>query len=96
MKGNMDLTVRGPDSQTGSMFYHHDIVKCPHRGGLWDFRFCGFGQFLDRTRKLRFFGFGVFCGLRFLLCFINWLSVFGKNTSGFSDLVSDVVFRFSH
>ena len=32
--------------------------------------FCGFGHFLDRffgfcTEKLRFFGFGVCCGLRF-------------------------------
>ena len=40
------------------------------RGGRWDFRFCGFGHFLDRffgfcTEKLRFFGFGVCCGLRF-------------------------------
>ena len=31
----------------------------PLRGGHWDFRFCGFGYFLDR-----FFGFGVQCGLR--------------------------------
>ena len=29
------------------------------RGGHWGFRFCGFGQFL-----IRFFGFGVSCGLR--------------------------------
>ena len=42
------------------------------RGGRWDFRFCGFGHFLDRffgfcTEKRRFFGFGVCCGLRFFL-----------------------------
>ena len=29
------------------------------RGGHWDFRFCGFGYFLDQ-----FFGFGVHCGSR--------------------------------
>ena len=29
------------------------------RGGHWDFRFCGFGYFLDR-----FFGFDGHCGLR--------------------------------
>ena len=38
-------------------------------GGHWDFRFCGFGYFLDRffgfcAKRLRFFGFGVHCGLR--------------------------------
>ena len=38
-------------------------------GGHWDFRFCGFGYFLDRlfgfcTKKLQFFSFGVHCGLR--------------------------------
>ena len=38
-------------------------------GGHWDFRFCGFGNFLDRffgfcVKRLRFFGFGVRFGLR--------------------------------
>ena len=38
-------------------------------GGHWDFRFCGFGYFLDRffgfcCKRLRFFGFGGHCGLR--------------------------------
>ena len=38
-------------------------------GGHWDFRFCGFGYFLDRffgfySRKRRFLGLGVHCGLR--------------------------------
>ena len=37
-------------------------------GGHWDFRFCGFGYFLDRffgfcCKRLRFFGFGGHCGL---------------------------------
>ena len=41
----------------------------PYRGGHWDFRFCGFGCFFDRffgfcVKRLRFFGFGVQCGLR--------------------------------
>ena len=40
-----------------------------YRGGRWDLRFQGFGQFLVRffgfrAKKLRFFGFGVLCGLR--------------------------------
>ena len=39
------------------------------RGGHWDFRVCGFGQFLVRffgfrSQKLRFSGFGISCGLR--------------------------------
>jgi len=39
------------------------------RGEHWDFRFCGFGHFLDRflglcAKRLRFFDFGVRCGLR--------------------------------
>ena len=44
-------------------------VKCKRRG-RWDFRFCGFGQFLVRffgfhtLIKLRYFGFGVLHGLR--------------------------------
>ena len=38
-------------------------------GGHWDFRFCGFGYFLDWffgfcCKRLRFFGFGGHCGLR--------------------------------
>ena len=41
----------------------------PIRRGHWDFRFCGFGYFLDRffgfcCKRLRFFGFGGHCGLR--------------------------------
>ena len=37
-------------------------------GGHWDFWFCGFGYFLDSffglcAKKVRFFGFGVHCGL---------------------------------
>ena len=38
-------------------------------GGHRDFRFCGFGHFLDRlfgfcVKRFQFFGFGVQCGLR--------------------------------
>ena len=38
-------------------------------GGHCDLRFCSFSYFLDRffgfcAKKLRFFGFGVHCGLR--------------------------------
>ena len=68
----------------------------PSRGGHWDFRFCGFGYFLDG-----FFGFCVFFGfgsLRFadFLSFSIWFSVFTKNTNGLSDLISDTVFGFSY
>ena len=46
-----------------------NIIKIiSYRGGHWDFRFCGFGYFLDRffgfcCKRLRFFGFGGHCGL---------------------------------
>ena len=68
-------------------------------GEHWDFRFCGFGYILDRffdfcAERLRFW-----CSLRFadFSFFSLWFSVFVKNTSGFSVLVSDVtvVFGFS-
>ena len=60
---------------------------------FWPF-FRSFFRFLHRkTSVLRFWcllGFAVFS-------FISiWFSVFGKNTSGFSDLVSNVVFGFSY
>ena len=59
----------------------------------WDFRFRGFGCFLDR-----FFGFSV--SLFIVVCgfspFSIWFSVFAKNTNGFSDLISDAVFGFSN
>ena len=63
-------------------------------GGHWDFRFCGFGYFLDRffgfySRKRRFLGLGVHCGLR----------IFRFLASGFrfsqKYLISDAVFGFS-
>ena len=68
----------------------------PSWGGHWDFRFCGFGYFLDG-----FFGFCVFFGfgsLRFadFLSFSIWFSVFTKSTNGLSDLISDTVFGFSY
>ena len=48
------------------------------------------------AKRLRFFGFGVHCGLRIFPFFCIWFSVFVTNTSGFSVLVSDVVFGFSY
>ena len=49
---------------------------------------------------MRFFGsfLLLWCSLRFadLPFFSIWFSVFVKNTHGFSDLVSDVVFGFSY
>ena len=46
-----------------------DVDEMEERGGHWDFRFCGLGQFLVRffgfrSQKLRFSGFGIPCGLR--------------------------------
>ena len=52
-------------------FSVNTVVLCSTRDrrGHWDFWFCGFGYFLDRffglcAKKVRFFGFGVHCGLR--------------------------------
>ena len=44
-------------------------LHVPKGGGHWDFRFCGFGYFLDQffgfcCKRLRFFGFGGHRGLR--------------------------------
>ena len=67
--------------------------------GYWDFRFCSFGcffrlvfWFLSQKTSDQFFGFGVHCGLQIFCFFSIWFSVFGKYTSIFSVLVSDVVF----
>ena len=64
----------------------------------WDFRFCGFGYFLDRfygscAKKLPFW-----CSLRFadFPLFSIWFSVFAKTGNWFSDLISDAVFDFSY
>ena len=70
-------------------------------GGHWDFRFCGFGYFLDRcfgfcAKRLRFFGFGVHCGLQIFRFISIWFSVFVEVTCGFSGLLCDVVFGFSY
>ena len=52
-------------------FSVNTVVLCSTRDrrGHWDFWFCDFGYFLDRffglcAKKVRFFGFGVHCGLR--------------------------------
>ena len=70
------------------------------RGAL-GFRFCGFGYILDRffgfcAKRLRFFAFDVYCGLWIFRFFSIWFSGFVNNTSGFSVLVSNVVFGFSY
>ena len=46
------------------------------------FRFC--------AKRLRFFAFGVHCGLPIFSFFNIWISVFVEATSGFSVLLSDV------
>ena len=69
-----------------------------NRGGHWDFRFCGFGYFLDRFLCQKTSVFRFWCSLRFadfsFFCF--WFSVFVENTSGFSVLLSNVLFGFSY
>ena len=53
---------------------------------------CGF--FVFWAKKLWFFDFRVHWGSQTFPCFSTWFSVFVKNISGFSDLVSDVLCRF--
>ena len=64
----------------------------------WDFRFCGFGNFLDRFLCQKTSVFRFWCSLRFAdIPFSSiWLSVFAKNTNGFLDLICDAVFGFSY
>ena len=57
-------------------------------GGHKDFRSCGFDHFLDRFSV---FAFLQFAGFSFMSI---WFPVFGKYTSGFLDLVINVVFSF--
>ena len=63
-----------PNSEQHQVSPNYTSARSPlkrmnRRGGHWDFRFCGFGYFLDRffgfcCKRLRFFGFGGHCGLR--------------------------------
>lgn len=57
--------------------------------GFSVFRFSGFGLFFGR-----FFGFAICCGLRFSPFLALGFRFLAENTSGISDLVSDVVFGF--
>ena len=56
-------------------------------GGQWDFRFCGFGYFLDRfsifVPKDLGFSILVFITVCRFSFFSIWFSVFAKNTNGF-------------
>ena len=47
-----------------------------------------------RSYKLRFFGFGVSCGLQVYFQFSLWFSVFVNNDGGFSDSSSQFILRF--
>ena len=56
-------------NKQGSFLRKHARPRLDKGWGQWDFRFCGFGYFLDRffgfcCKSLRFFGFGGHCGLR--------------------------------
>ena len=64
-----ESTISSLDQKLRKKRISHGFCLVCYRAGRWDFRFCGFGQFLVlflgfRTWKLRFFGFGVFHGLR--------------------------------
>ena len=71
------------------------------KGKLWDFWFRGFGYFFRSVfwfcaKKLWFLNFGFHCSL-----WIFYFLAFGfqfsqKNINWFSDLISNVVFGFSH
>ena len=72
--------------------------------GHWDFRFCGFGYFLDRffgfySRKRRFHGLGVHCGLRIFRFLASGFRFFTKIFDircGFRFFLFDLFrFRFS-
>ena len=63
-------------------------------GGHWDFQFCDFGYFFRSV--FRFFGFGVHWCLRIFHFLAFGFRFSRKNTNGFSDLISDVVFGFSY
>ena len=84
-----------------SLIFFFPLLLLTHiEGVIGNFRFCGFGYFLDRffgfcAKRLRFFDFGVRCGLRIFFFSIRF-SVFVENNSGFSVLLSNVVFGFSY
>ena len=71
-----------------------------YRGGHWDFRFCGFGYFLDQffgfcATKLRFLGLGVHCGLRIFRFLEFGFRFSGKILIGFRIFIFDLFgFRF--
>ena len=57
--------------------------------------------FLDRffgfwAKRLRFFGFGVHCGLQIFLVLASGFRFSSEVTCGFSVLLCDVVFGFSY
>ena len=71
-----------PTSQNGHARNIHR-VRTTLRGGHWEFRFYGLGNFLDQffgfvQKKAWFFGFGVFCSLQFIL-FYSRFPVYDKN-----------------
>ena len=75
-------------------------------GPIWGWITCGRASFavlyIPNQNTLYYRGelwyFRVWCSLRFadFLFLRIWFSIFVKNTSGFSDMVSDVAFAFSY
>ena len=75
-------------------FFFFDPLVMVIKGKLWDFWFRGFGYFFRSVFWFSQFWFS----LQFVdfLFFSIWFSVFTKNINWFSDLISNVVFGFSH
>ena len=59
MNYNYEFLLTGSRFEIPNSFFG---LACYGGGVHWNFRFCGFGYFLDR-----FFSFGVHCGLQIFL-----------------------------
>ena len=73
------------------------LLQTTQGQGRWDFRFWPFFRPVFRFFHLETLVFRFLCVLRFRVFpyFSIWFLVFGQNTSGFSDLVSNAVFGFA-
>ena len=83
-----------PRSRAGFEFFEQQPYL--QGGGHWDFRFWLFFRSVFRFLCQKTSVFRFWCPLRFagFSFFSIWFSVFVKNTSGFSVLLSDVLFGF--
>ena len=67
-----------------------------HRGGHWYFWFWLFFRSVFSVFVPKNFGFSVLVFIAVCEFSTSLVSVFAKNTNGFSDLTSDAVFGFSY